>query len=228
MIRFSDVLVLATVEHRRQSLWKMVFTCFFEHKGPHELLLQIGYRNGTIVSLNATLSNGTIEQKTNGKVVHTEKVCKSWLVGSPCTWADRRTAQRGIFPRAWLLGWREYGTRVYREMFVILASDNLPAIEVRRNPASTGLKGIHDAEETHIRVVNRLCYFDDCAEKFRNWLDFYHYTDIRISRVDVCMDFVRFDFGDEPFRFVKRYVSHKYAKYAGVTFHYMGKTVGRV
>lgn len=118
---------------------------------------------------------------------------------------------------------REYGTRVYKEMFVIYGSDNLPAIEVRRNPSSTGLKGIHDAEETHIRVINRLCYFDDCAEKFRNWLDFYHYTDIRISRVDVCMDFVRFDFGDEPFRFVKRYVSHKYAKYAGGDISLHGK-----
>lgn len=107
---------------------------------------------------------------------------------------------------------REYGTRVYREMFVIYGSDGLPAIEVRRNPASSGLNGIHDAEETHIRLVNRMCYYDDCAEMFEKWLENHHYTDIRISRVDICLDFVRFDFGDEPSKFVRRYLKHKYAK----------------
>lgn len=107
---------------------------------------------------------------------------------------------------------REYGTRVYREMFVIYGSDGLPAIEVRRNPASSGLNGIHDPEETHIRLVNRMCYYDDCAEMFEKWLENHHYTDVRISRVDVCLDFVRFDFGDEPCRFVRRYLKHKYAK----------------
>ena len=107
---------------------------------------------------------------------------------------------------------REYGTRVYREMFVIYGSDGLPSIEVRRNPASSGLNGIHDPEETHIRLVNRMCYYDDCAEMFEKWLENHHYTDVRISRVDVCLDFVRFDFGDEPSRFVRRYLKHKYAK----------------
>lgn len=107
---------------------------------------------------------------------------------------------------------REYGTRIYREMFVIYGSDGLPAIEVRRNPASSGLNGIHDAEETHIRLVNRMCYYDDCAEMFEKWLENHHYTDIRISRVDICLDFVRFDFGDEPSKFVRRYLKHKYAK----------------
>lgn len=107
---------------------------------------------------------------------------------------------------------REYGTRIYKEMFVIYGSDGLPAIEVRRNPASSGLNGIHDAEETHIRLVNRMCYYDDCAEMFEKWLENHHYTDIRISRIDVCLDFVRFDFGDEPSKFVRRYLKHKYAK----------------
>lgn len=107
---------------------------------------------------------------------------------------------------------REYGTRIYREMFVIYGSDGLPAIEVRRNPASSGLNGIHDPEETHIRLVNRMCYYDDCAEMFEKWLENHHYTDVRISRVDICLDFVRFDFGDEPSKFVRRYLKHKYAK----------------
>ena len=76
MIRFSDVLVLATVEHRRQSLLEDGFHVLFEHKDAVGYYCKLRHRNGTIVSLNATLSNGTIEQKTNGKIVHTEKVCK--------------------------------------------------------------------------------------------------------------------------------------------------------
>lgn len=118
---------------------------------------------------------------------------------------------------------REYGTRVYKEMFVISGSDGLPAIEVRRNPASQGLNGIHDYNESHIRVVNRMCYFDDCAKKFENWLKSHHYTDVRISRVDVCLDFVTFDFGDEPAKFVRRYLKHKYAKYNGGDINLHGK-----
>lgn len=107
---------------------------------------------------------------------------------------------------------REYGTRVYKEMFVIDGSDGLPAIEVRRNPASQGLHGIHDPEESHIRIVNRICYFDDAAEKLQNFLIFHGYTDIRISRVDICLDFVLFDFGDDPFKFIRRYMKRKYSK----------------
>lgn len=107
---------------------------------------------------------------------------------------------------------REYGTRVYREMFTLFGSDGLPAIEVRRNPASQGLHGIHDAEETHIRLVNRMCYYDDAAEKLQKFLDFHHYIDVRISRVDVCMDFVNFDFGDDPGKFLARYLQHKFSK----------------
>ena len=49
-------------------------------------------------------------------------------------------------------------------------------------------------------------------EMFEKWLENHHYTDVRISRVDICLDFVRFDFGDEPSKFVRRYLKHKYAK----------------
>ena len=107
---------------------------------------------------------------------------------------------------------REYGTRVYKEMFVLEGTDGENLLEVRRNPASSGLNGIHDINECHIRLVNRTCYFDDAAEAFARFLDTHSYTDIRISRVDICLDFVRFDKGDDPQAFVRRYFRHKYAK----------------
>lgn len=107
---------------------------------------------------------------------------------------------------------REYGTRVYKEMFVLEGTDGENLLEIRRNPASSGLNGIHDINECHIRLVNRTCYFDNAAEAFTQFLSVHGYTDIRISRVDICLDFVRFDKGDDPQAFVRRYFRHKYAK----------------
>lgn len=107
---------------------------------------------------------------------------------------------------------REYGTRVYREMFTIEGADGQPFLEIRRNPASTGLKGLHTENECHIRLTNRTCYFDNAAELLSQFLATYGYSDIRISRVDICLDFVLFDKGDEPKKFISRYFKHRYAK----------------
>lgn len=107
---------------------------------------------------------------------------------------------------------RGYGTRVYRQMFTILAPNDEPLLEIRRDPASQGFSGIHDANECHLRLCNRTCYFDNAAAFFRSFLEKNGYSDVRISRVDICLDFVMFDKGDEPQAFVRRYFKHKYAK----------------
>lgn len=107
---------------------------------------------------------------------------------------------------------REYGTRVYRQMFTILAPNEEPLLEVRRDPASQGLQGIHDPNECHIRLSNRTCYFDNAAQFLMNFLAEHSYTDVRISRIDICMDFEKFDQGDLPSAFVRRYFKHRYAK----------------
>lgn len=97
-------------------------------------------------------------------------------------------------------------------MFVIEGTDGEPLLEVRRNPASQGLHGIHDPNECHIRLVNRTCYFDGVAGRFRDFLLQHDYSDIRISRIDICLDFVKFDKGDDPQKFILRYMRQKYAK----------------
>lgn len=107
---------------------------------------------------------------------------------------------------------REYGTRVYRQMFILEGNDGENLLEIRRDPASQGLNGIHEPNECHIRLCNRTCYFDNAAEAFSQFLSQHGYTDIRISRVDICLDFVKFDKGDDPQAFVRRYFRHKYAK----------------
>ena len=107
---------------------------------------------------------------------------------------------------------REYGTRVYREMFTIFAHNDEALLEVRRNPASSGLNGIHDENECHLRLCNRTCYFDNASLFLSSFLSRHGYSDVRISRIDICLDFVKFDKGDEPQAFVRRYFKHKYAK----------------
>lgn len=107
---------------------------------------------------------------------------------------------------------REYGTRVYREMFTILGRMDEPLLEVRRDPASQGIRGIHEFNECHIRLCNRTCYFDNAANFLADFLAKHDYYNVRISRIDLCLDFVQFDLGDKPEAFVRRYFKHKYAK----------------
>lgn len=79
MIRFSDMVVLSAVENRRQSLIEDGYNVLFEHHDDYGYFVKMRHRNGTIVSLNATLKDGTIRQTTNGKLTHSETMCKSRL-----------------------------------------------------------------------------------------------------------------------------------------------------
>lgn len=110
---------------------------------------------------------------------------------------------------------RDYGTPVYAEMFTILGQDDLPLLEVRRNPKSKvgeQVNGVLDPFATHIRLCNRTCYFDNAAELMQQFLEIHHYTLKRISRLDLALDFEKFDSGDDPQKFLNRYINGKYAK----------------
>jgi len=107
---------------------------------------------------------------------------------------------------------REYGTRVYKEMFTVSDRRGNPFVEVRRNPFSQGYQGVHAAEECHLRLVNAACYYDDAALRLQNFMDTYGYTFNRISRVDICLDFEKFDEGDDPAKFLSRYLRQVYSK----------------
>lgn len=107
---------------------------------------------------------------------------------------------------------REYGTRVYKEMFTLLDEHGYGMIEIRRNPASQGPEGIHQFNECHIRLTNRTCYWDNAADMLNEFVVKHQYYNVRISRVDICYDFTTFDKGDDPAAFIRRYFKHKYAK----------------
>ena len=125
---------------------------------------------------------------------------------------------------------RDYGTRVYKEMFTVNDVHGNPFVEVRRAPYSTGYGGIHAVEECHLRLVNAACYLDNAAALMQNFIDTYSYTVNRISRVDICLDFERFDEGDDPAVFLSRYLRQVYSKInqGNITAHGADRWNGQV
>lgn len=151
-------------------------------------------------------------QQTTSKTSVTRCVNLDWLEVHAREPINQPRDATYYMEKGFIVHVRDYGTRVYRQMFVLEGNDGENLLEIRRDPASQGLNGIHDPNECHIRLCNRTCYFDNAAEAFSQFLSEHGYTDIRISRVDICLDFVKFDKGDDPQSFVRRYFRHKYAK----------------
>lgn len=125
---------------------------------------------------------------------------------------------------------RDYGTRVYKEMFTVNDALGNPFVEVRRAPYSTGYSGIHDERECHLRLVNAACYLDNAADLMQQFIDTYHYEFNRITRVDICLDFERFDEGDDPAVFLSRYLRQVYSKInqGNITAHGADRWNGQV
>lgn len=118
----------------------------------------------------------------------------------------------------WVVEERDYGTRVYAEMFTLMGTDGHPLIEVRRNPKTPILM----PNDVHLRLHNRTCYFDNAAELMAQFIERYNYTFVRIVRADICLDFERFDSGDDPNHFLRRYLSGRFSKLNQSTIHSHG------
>ena len=115
--------------------------------------------------------------------------------------------------QGYLVREREYGTRVYKEMFEIVDEMNNPLIEIRRNPASgtSEFMGLSEMS-SHIRLPNWMLYQGNPVEFLRDFLLKNDYIFKRIYRIDICYDFEFFDSGDKPSRFVQRYIKGEYRK----------------
>lgn len=121
---------------------------------------------------------------------------------------------------------RDYGTRIYHEMFTLIGNDGNPLIEVRRSPKTQ----ILPTQATHLRLVNRACYLANAADIMQQFLDDYDYSFQRISRVDICLDLVRFDDNTLPRVFMQRYMRGKFSKInqANISSHGTDNWSGRV
>ena len=133
--------------------------------------------------------------------------------------------------RGWTVRVRDYGTPMYEQMFTVIDTYGEPYAEIRRKPKSdnTKNKGIFDPMSCHVRLVNRSCYSDHAAEWFARFLDENGFCFRRISRIDICLDFERFDFGDDPQKFIQRYMAGRYAKInqANISAHGLDQWDGR-
>lgn len=132
----------------------------------------------------------------------------------------------------WQVDERPYGTPIYLEMFKLVGTDGLPLLEVRRNPKcaqNNNETAILPINACHIRLCNRTCYRDDAAQIMEEFLQRYEYTLQRISRLDVCLDFEKFDRGDDPQKFLQRYIAGKFAKInqANISVHGLDRWDGR-
>lgn len=108
---------------------------------------------------------------------------------------------------------RDYGTRVYKEMFEIIDDMGNPLFEIRRNPASgtADFNGLV-AQSSHIRLPNWVLYQKSPIDALRKFLLDNGYIFKRIYRIDICYDFEKFDSGDLPSRFARRYLEGIYRK----------------
>lgn len=108
---------------------------------------------------------------------------------------------------------RDYGTRVWSEMFTINDERGYPWIEVRREPQSgnSEFKGLV-RESCHLRLVNRACYTDRPVISLAEFMIRHGYIYKKIYRIDICYDFRKFDSGDDPAKFARRYIEGKYSK----------------
>lgn len=125
--------------------------------------------------------------------------------------------------RGYVVREREYGTRVYEEMFYILDRNGNDMFEVRRNPKSgdSSFVGLSPMS-THIRLCNWVCYQSNCVQLLRDFLVRHNYIFHRIYRIDVCYDFERFDSGDKPERVARRIVEKTYLKMNQTKIHAIG------
>lgn len=118
---------------------------------------------------------------------------------------------------------RAYGTRVYAEMFTLVAPDGHPWLEVRRRPLSS----VMHPRSIHFRLVNRSCYEPDGVQTlFRFLSDLGFSIEGRqvcsVSRVDVAFDFREFDTMPVPV-FLRNYLTGVYAKIGQSRFCSFGR-----
>lgn len=117
------------------------------------------------------------------------------------------------------IGWdvsvRPYGTRFYTQMFTLLFPDGERFLEIRRAPSSSNSKSaaqFFEPNSVSIRLCNRTCYFKGCAKMMQEFIDQYGFEFRRISRIDIALDFEKFDSGDDPQKFLHRFMKGRYSK----------------
>lgn len=77
MIDLISRAVLGTkYQHRRDDLLAEGWTILFEHTDRFGVFTKLRHRNGSIIIITCDYGTGELTQKKNGKIVHSETMCK--------------------------------------------------------------------------------------------------------------------------------------------------------
>lgn len=107
---------------------------------------------------------------------------------------------------------RDYGTPQYKEVLSLYEYDK-PFVEIRRLPYSLKrLGGIFEDNACHIRLTNRACYQPNVIDVLRKFLIAHGYIYRSISRIDICLDFIKFDNLMNPANVIIKYMKGEYSK----------------
>lgn len=120
----------------------------------------------------------------------------------------------GFRRRGYYVEQRPYGTKQMEQVFTVFDKHYEPMLEIRRAPRGieVGKKTVYSLGDCYIRLVNAYCYHQSPVGVLCEFLEREGYALRRIYRIDLCLDFVRFDSGDYPEKVVRRIVSHVYSK----------------
>ena len=77
MIDLISRAVLGTkYQHRRDDLLNDGWNILFEHTDKFGVFTKMRHRNGSIIIITCDYGTGELKQKTDGREVHSEKVCE--------------------------------------------------------------------------------------------------------------------------------------------------------
>lgn len=124
--------------------------------------------------------------------------------------------------KGWDVDVRAYGTRVFGQMFT-LKRNGVEVYEIRRDPLSKKDQGgIFDSRLCHIRFSNRTCYEVGCIDSLRVFLLSNRFQNIKINRIDICLDINVFDNQMQPQNLIDRYMKSEISKLNQSNIHAHG------
>lgn len=107
---------------------------------------------------------------------------------------------------------RAYGTPQYKEMFTII-DEGRAVIEVRRVPLSVKSQGgVMEDGACHLRLTNYACYLRNSVSLMAEFILANNLLYRSLTRIDLALDFQRFDNGLEPLQFSKDFMAGQYQK----------------
>lgn len=118
--------------------------------------------------------------------------------------------------------WKDYETRFglivrphesggganWNERIEVFRPDGFKYAIINRSPKTPKSQGgIIPDDACNVQLCNRYCYDEYCTEKFADWLDQNGFRNVEAKRIDLCMDFVMFDDGTDPYDMIRDYNS---------------------